>query len=123
MAPRPKPKATSDVSPVGTKHRTAMRKRAGRNSAYRKEMERLAPYERIARLVIARRGALGLSQKELAARMGTSHSAISRIEGGQHPTSVETLRRLAAALETRLVVGFSDAETEQDAMRDLVALT
>ena len=59
-------------------------------------------------MVIARRSALGLSQKELAARMGTSHSAISRIESGQHATTVETLRRLATALDTRLVVGFSD---------------
>lgn len=40
--------------------------------------------------------------------MGTSHSAISRIEGGQHATTVETLRRLADALETHLVVGFAD---------------
>jgi len=40
--------------------------------------------------------------------MGTSHSAISRIESGQHPTTVQTLRRLADALETHLVVGFAD---------------
>lgn len=99
-----------------------MRRRARRSKAYRAEMERLAPYERLARMAIARRAALGLSQKELAGRMGTSHSAISRIEGGQHPTSVETLRRLAAALDTRLVVGFSDAEPEQDAAHELVTV-
>lgn len=122
MESKPEPKETSDVSPVGTEHREAMRRRARRSNAYRKQRDRLAPYEQLARLVIARRGALGLSQKELAARMGTSHSAISRIEGGQHPTSVETLRRLAAALETRLVVGFSDADAELDAIRDLVAI-
>lgn len=122
MASKPEPKVTSDVSPIGTEHRKAMRHRARRSSTYRKERERLAPYEQLARLVIARRGALSLSQKELAARMGTSHSAISRIEGGQHPTSVETLRRLAAGLETHLVVGFSDADAELDAIRDLVAI-
>jgi transcriptional regulator with XRE-family HTH domain len=49
-----------------------------------------------------------LSQAELAKRMGTSHSAISRIESGQHPTTVQTLRRLAEALDTHLVVGFVD---------------
>ena len=38
--------------------------------------------------------------------MGTSHSAISRIESGQHSTSVQTLQRLAAALEMRFVMGF-----------------
>ena len=76
-----------------------MRRRA-RNPAYRAELERLAPYEALARIVIRRRGQLNLSQAELAKRMATSHSAISRIESGQHPTTVQTLRRLAAALDT-----------------------
>lgn len=49
-----------------------------------------------------------MSQAELAKRMETSHSAISRIESGRHPTTVQTLRRLATALETHLVVGFAD---------------
>jgi transcriptional regulator with XRE-family HTH domain len=84
-----------------------MRKRA-RDPEYRAELERLAPYEALARIVMRRRGQLGLSQAELAERMGTSHSAISRIESGQHPTTVQTLRRLADALETHLVVGFAD---------------
>lgn len=100
-----------------------MRRRARRSKAYRDEQRRLAPYERIARMIIARRSALGLSQKELASRMGTSHSAISRIEGGQHPTSVETLRRLAKALDTQLVLGFSDGEAAQDSVTDLVAVS
>ena len=56
--------------------------------------------------MIVRRGELGLSQRELAERMGTSHSAISRIESGQHQTSVETLKRLATALDLRLIIGF-----------------
>jgi transcriptional regulator with XRE-family HTH domain len=84
-----------------------MRRRA-RNPEYRAELERLAPYEALARIVIRRRGQLGLSQAELAQRMGTSHSAISRIESGQHATTVQTLRRLAVALETNLAVGFAD---------------
>jgi transcriptional regulator with XRE-family HTH domain len=84
-----------------------MRRRA-RDPEYRTEVQRLAPYEALARIVIRRRGQLGVSQAELAQRMGTSHSAISRIESGQHPTTVQTLRRLAQALETHLVVGFAD---------------
>ena len=78
------------------------------DSEYRAELERLAPYEALARIVIRRRGRLGLSQAELADRVGTSHSAISRIESGRHPTTVQTLRRLAGALNTHLVVGFAD---------------
>jgi transcriptional regulator with XRE-family HTH domain len=58
--------------------------------------------------VIARRQALDLTQQQLADRVGTSHSVISRIESGQYPTSVTTLRRLADAFGTHLILGFDD---------------
>jgi ribosome-binding protein aMBF1 (putative translation factor) len=104
-------KQTKAISPIGTPHRESMRRRA-RDPEYRAELQRLAPYEALARIVIRRRGQLELSQAELAKRMETSHSAISRIESGQHPTTVQTLRRLATALETHLVVGFVDEIVE-----------
>jgi DNA-binding XRE family transcriptional regulator len=52
----------------------------------------------IAKLVAARREALGLSQRELAKRAGISHTVISRVEGGEHSPSPKTLERLADAL-------------------------
>jgi ribosome-binding protein aMBF1 (putative translation factor) len=110
------------VSPVGSTHRAGSRRRAQRSAVYREELRRLAPYEGVARIVIARRQALGLTQQELAERVGTSHSVISRIESGQQPTSLTTLRRLAAAFETHLVVGFSD-EPETLDNPDLVAVS
>ena len=61
---------------------------------FRAEYERLAPYEELARIVIMRRAALGLTQAELAARMGTTASAVSRIESGQHATNAQTLKKL-----------------------------
>lgn len=45
----------------------------------------------------------GISQAELAHRMGTSQSAVARLGGGTLPT-LETLERVAAALGARLVV-------------------
>src|SRR5690349_14955464 len=93
-APKTSPKA-DDVSLIGSAHRAGSRRRARRSAAYREELRRIAPYEGIARIVIARRQKLGLTQLELAERVGTNHSVISRIESGQHPTSVTTLRRLA----------------------------
>jgi transcriptional regulator with XRE-family HTH domain len=44
--------------------------------------------------MILRRGELGLTQKDLAERIGTSHSAISRLESGQHRASIATLERV-----------------------------
>lgn len=114
--------ARKDASPVGVTHRAGSSRRAGRSAAYREELARLAPYERLARIVIGRRQALGLTQRQLAERVGTSHSVISRIESGQHPTSVTTLQRLAAGFETHLVVGFSD-EPEAIVDRDLVLVS
>jgi transcriptional regulator with XRE-family HTH domain len=66
----------------------------------------LAQFEAIARLVIKHRAELGITQQELARRIGTSHSAISRLESGQHKATVETLQRVAEGLGVRFVFGF-----------------
>jgi ribosome-binding protein aMBF1 (putative translation factor) len=108
------------VSPIGSSAAEPAGGRAHRSAAYREARARLAPYEQLARIVIRRRMELGLTQEELAKRMGTSHSAISRIESGQHGTSVQTLQRLAAALEMRFVMGFEHGPTEEP-VRELVS--
>jgi len=104
-------------SPIGSTTQRARRKRARANVAYRVEQRRVATFEELARLVIKHRGTLRISQKELARRVGTSHSAISRLESGRHKTSVETLQRVAEALGVRLVLGFEsgprDAPTRE----------
>jgi ribosome-binding protein aMBF1 (putative translation factor) len=108
-----------NVSPVGSPVAEAAGRRARRSPGYREARERLAPYEQLARIVIRRRTELGLTQEQLAGRMGTSHSAISRIESGQHRTSVQTLQRLAAALEMRFVMGFEHGPADKP-VRELV---
>jgi ribosome-binding protein aMBF1 (putative translation factor) len=109
------------TSPIGTPAAEASRRRRHRDPAYRDAQERLSPYEGIARFVIMRRAELGLTQEQLAERMGTSHSAISRIESGQHRTSVSTLERLAQALDVRFVMGFETGPAEAP-VRELVSL-
>jgi ribosome-binding protein aMBF1 (putative translation factor) len=106
------------AGPVGRTHAEAGRRRAERSAPYRAEQARLAPYEALARMVIARRIRYGLTQRQLAERMGTSISAISRVENGTHRPSVETLERLARAFGERLVLGFQDP----DGSRDLTGL-
>lgn len=49
-----------------------------------------------------RRVALGLSQTEVAARMGTSQSAVARLEAGHTDARISTLQRYANALQTEL---------------------
>ncbi len=93
-------------SALGSTAADAARRRAVLSAVYRAERGRLEPYEAIARQVIALRAQHGLSQEELAERIGTSHSQISRIESGQHRTSVETLRRIAEAFDASLVISF-----------------
>jgi transcriptional regulator with XRE-family HTH domain len=105
---------------VGKTVSEARRRRARRSAAYRAAQARLAPYEAIARFVIQRRAELGLTQEQLAERMSTSHSAISRIESGQHRTSVATLQRLAEALDVRFVMGFESGPPERP-VRELVS--
>jgi len=58
----------------------------------------------LARELIAARVRAGLTQEQLAQRMGTTQSAIARLESGQRMPGVRTLERLAQATGTRLVV-------------------
>lgn len=96
------------TSPIGSSSGEARRRRTTRSAQYRSEAARLAPYEGLARMVIARRIRYGLTQRQLAARMGTSVPAISRIESGQHRPNLETLEKLGQAFGERFVFGFED---------------
>lgn len=48
---------------------------------------------------------LGLSQTEVAARMGTSQSAVARLEAGDADIRLSTLERYASALGMELSWG------------------
>lgn len=50
------------------------------------------------------RSQAGLTQSELAGRVGTSQATISAYEGGHKQPSVDTFNRLLAATGSRLVV-------------------
>jgi predicted transcriptional regulator len=61
-------------------------------------------FAQIADRVADRRAAMGLSQRELAALVGTTQSAIARLERGGRPPRIDTLLRIAEALDCDLVV-------------------
>ncbi len=62
-----------------------------------KEYENLASEFNLASSLIRARAAANLTQEDVAKRMGTSQSAIARLESGHRP-SLKSLRRYAAAV-------------------------
>jgi ribosome-binding protein aMBF1 (putative translation factor) len=71
----------------------ALRRRADEQAARMAE-ER----GRLVRQLAEQRQAAGLSQTEVAARMGTSQSAVARLESGTADVRASTLERYAAAV-------------------------
>jgi ribosome-binding protein aMBF1 (putative translation factor) len=57
--------------------------------------------------IIKARESAGLTQDELAKRIGTKQPALSRLErGGFQKANIETLRKIAEALDVELVIRF-----------------
>jgi transcriptional regulator with XRE-family HTH domain len=73
---------------------------------YVREYEALEEEFAMARAVISARTHAGLTQEELARRMGTTQSVIARLEGGKSKPSTSTLEKLAIATGTRLKIEF-----------------
>lgn len=63
---------------------------------------------RLAMEIRALRQARGLSQRDLAERVGTTQSAIARLEGGNVSPSLPTLDKIAEALDVELSVSLVD---------------
>ena len=77
-----------------------------KNPAFVREYDALEEEFALATALIKARADAGLTQEELAQRMGTTQSAIARLEGGKSRPSTTTLAKLAKATGTRLRVSF-----------------
>ena len=71
-------------------------------------------------LVYRLRAEAGLTQAELADRMGTTQSAIARMEGGGTRPTLETLEKVAVAVGSELVVGVGEHLSENRSIAKLV---
>jgi ribosome-binding protein aMBF1 (putative translation factor) len=71
-----------------------------------REYEALEEEFALAAALIKARADAGLTQEEIARRMGTTQSAIARLEGGKSRPSTTTLAKFAKATGTRLRVSF-----------------
>ena len=76
------------------------------NPEFREEYAKAdAEFALIEAMIMARREAK-LTQAELAEKIGTTQSAIARLEAGRVSPSISTLRRYAEATGHQLQVGF-----------------
>ena len=81
----------------------ALRRSADAQAAQTAQAARMAGERgRLVRELAEQRQAAGLSQTEVAARMGTSQSAVARLESGTADVRASTLERYAAAVGSEI---------------------
>jgi transcriptional regulator with XRE-family HTH domain len=79
-------------------------KQAARNPNFPKMVDAVLKERRLLRKLAARRVEMGLSQKAVAAMMGTTQPALARLERGEIDPKLSTLERYAEALGLNLDV-------------------
>ena len=88
-----------------------LKKRLMEDPEFREEYARADEEYKLIEALVRARTAANLTQEELARRLGTTQSAIARLEGGRVSPSFATLRRYAEATGTRLTVGLVRADS------------
>ena len=88
----------------------AIKKAALKKPKVKEEYEALGPEFELLRQILAARSKAGLSQADVAERMGTRAPAITRLESalssGKHSPSIDTLKRYAQAVGCELQIKF-----------------
>lgn len=88
--------------PVRHDHK-AFLDRASKRKGFREAYDNLEVEYALARQMLSARSRAGLTQEAVAARMGTTKSAISRLEAaGKHAPSVASLKKYAEAVGCEL---------------------
>lgn len=87
-----------------------LKERFVKDPAFREEYARAGEEYALAEAMVRARTAANLTQSQLAERIGTTQSAIARLEGGRLSPSVRTLRRYAEATGMRLTFSFERAD-------------
>lgn len=81
-----------------------LKKRMMKNPDFRAEYAKADVEFSLVEALVRARAAANLTQADLAARLGTTQSAIARLEGGHVSPTLATLRRYAEATGTRLEI-------------------
>ncbi len=85
-------------------HEQVMAELIAEDREFREAYDELQPEYELKRALVRARLEDGLTQAELARRMGMKQSAISRMEAGPFDPRLTTLRKLAAALNVRIEI-------------------
>lgn len=123
--PTVSPSTKSDISPKGKSTADAARRRARGSEEYREardeyaEIRKLRARNWIAAHIRERRYELDLTQQEVAERAGTSHSFISKIEGGEHIPTIPVLKRILAVLDEELLIGIERQVPDEEPEREV----
>ncbi len=88
-----------------------LKKRLMEDPEFREEYARADDEFTLIEALVRARAAANLTQAEVARRLGTTQSAIARLEDGGVFPPLATLRRYAEATGTRLTVGLARADT------------
>lgn len=81
---------------------------------FQKYYRKQKPYFDLVIELINRRRELNITQKELAKKLGTFQSRISKIESGEHNFRLSTIIDIAEALESELVITFKPMHVSLD---------
>ena len=81
------------------------------------EYDRLGPIFAVVGEMIEARRAAGLTQTDIATRMGTSQSVVARLENARHMPTFDMIARYAAAIGRRLDVHLVPSGGEQNAVQ------
>lgn len=94
---------------------SVLKERLLANPEVRAEYERLGPiYELVGALVEARHEA-GLTQGQLAEKMGTTQSVVARVESARHMPTFDLVSRYAEAIGFKVNVSLVPAKRSQPA--------
>ena len=85
-----------------------LKNKALKKESVKKEYDRLEPEFTLLRGMLRARNRAGLSQAQIAERMGTQSPAITRLESsltsGKHSPSLATIKKYLEALDCRLEI-------------------
>lgn len=83
------------------------KKKALKNTKIKAEYDKIQPEFSLIQAMVDARVKKRVTQKELARKIGTKQSVISRLETGRGNPTVAFLKKLAAALNARLEIRFA----------------